>query len=209
MAKKATTIILVIVVLFLLASTVYVSIILTSDTGTTPRPSKASEVEEGAESLPQDETTEEELPQDPLAVTEDESGAKNESLIDNPLAQPPEDISPIETVESNRLDLSVSPEVTPGEDDEELLAYANPSPTGRVSQSKTPTAEPTKEFGREPTANTVDELPESGKGQLKTTTTPTQAKQQLSQTMPVAGNLTGPIAAFVVAGATILFAFVL
>ncbi len=205
MAKKATTIILVIVVLFLLASTVYVSIILTSDTGTTPRPSKASEIEEGTEPVPADETAGEETgtnetSADPLTIAEDQAALNSgeESLIAQEST----------TDEStNSEDLTATPEVTPG-DDEDLLAYANPSPTGGQSET-TPTAEPT--VGLESSTGSVDELPESGKGQPRTTVTPsptpTKAQQQLPQTMPVAGNLTGPIVAFLVAGTTIVLSF--
>ncbi len=208
MAKKATTIILVIVVLFLLASTVYVSIILTSDTGTTPRPSKASEIEEGVEAVPVDETVvegtdPEETTADPLSVAEDQASQEtgDQSLVAQESLSAPEDSA--EEIE----DVSITPEVTSGEDDE-LLAYANPSPTGGAAGTNiTPTAKVTA--GLESSVDIVDELPESGNGQPKTTKTPTPTKvqQQLPQTMPVAGNLTGPIAAFVVAGTTIVLSF--
>lgn len=196
MTKKATTIVLIIVVLFLIASTVYVSIILTTDSGTTPRPSRASEIE-GATPAAIDAT-------DPLAETD--TGIDPLAELEEPTSELPLD----------NEDVLVTPEIT--EDPADLLAYANPTPTGATAGPANGTPSPTTTSLRvSPTAVvTAADLPETGKGQTATksatatsTVIPTQQQQALPQSMPVAGSITGPIIAFVVAGATIVVSFFL
>lgn len=231
MAKKATTIILVIVVLFLLASTVYVSIILTSDpesTATTPTRTRASEIEDAtpeAETLTQDPLTIAEEGQDPLAAPE--------TTESDPLTQSQDQsMEPTRGEETMELEQETAPEETDsGEepttaDESELLAYANPSPTGGAASGSgltAPTTKPSTTKAVTPTTSMnieeTEELPETGQGQTRTasaspTVKPTtvivqQQQQQLPQALPVAGSFTGPVMAFVIAGATIVVSFFL
>lgn len=224
MAKKATTIILVVVVLFLLASTVYVSIILTSDTGTTPQQSRASEIEDAT---PEATTTD--LAGDPLAVPTTDPLLPPTDTAADPLAVPTtSDTDPLAQTEDdiandlNSEDAELTPtEAVDADGEEDLLAYANPTPPGAepsplagTSPSVTPKAKSS------PTPRITDSaLPDTGKGQPKATASasvvPSQmvAQQQqqpnLPQSLPVAGSYTGPVMAFLVAGATIVAAFFL
>lgn len=208
MAKKATTIILLIVVVLLLASTVYVSIILTSDSDspTTARQTRASEID------------------DTLTQTQDETSPPSTDPLDPaaPATQNP-------SAEPNTLT-----EITPdpsGATPSDLLAYANPTPTGTEASPREPASggteldpEPTPETSETPSPNEdtvtgatptpIDDLPETGMGQptktataaptLKVTTPP-----QLGTSLPVAGSLGTTVVTVVVAGVTILASFFL
>jgi hypothetical protein len=217
MTKKATTIVLFFVVIFLLASTVYVSIILTADpdASTAPRDTKASEigeeltVAEGDSELgsppiandteagepPADTTADTAVPTDPETDATDTAGTGTP-------ADP--------TDESTQADTS----------DDDLLAYANPSPTGAAGTTE-PTAEPTRDpaDGTTPSTSpalepTVADLPETGLGQGGVaSTSPTMAAVTAAPTqpvtLPVAGSVGMTALGVLVAGATIVVAFVL
>lgn len=209
MAKKATTIVLFFVVLFLLGSTIYVSIILTSEEGDSPtraRPTKASEI---------DTTTK----QTSDTVTPDVTGAK-----DQPLAGENTD-SDTSLVDQTATEFDENGE--PITTDEDLLAYANPTPTGTeasdtedtTSGSPSPVKQP-QSGALSPTASADSDsttLPETGKG---TTVSPTKAPTTVPVTsaptkpvtpvaLPVAGNFSFTVVAAVTAGATIVAALFL
>lgn len=211
MPKKATTILLVIVVLFLLASTVYISIILTADPesqATTPSNTRASEIEEKTVPVADDSIT-----TDPLTAAETSLELSTDGEPTDPLAS-----------QSSEAPAD-SEEITDPESD--LLAYANPSPTGAAPTGKSGLAAPTtaKASGTPTPADAVTEdLPGTGTGQTKVSPTkaisptPTpvlitqsvqQTQQQLPQSLPVAGSIGGPLLAFLVAGGTIVAAFFL
>jgi hypothetical protein len=210
MAKKATTIVLVLVVVFLLASTVYVSIILTSDTGTTPKQSKASEIDSSLQQASQ-------------------------SALPVELGSAPIDNLP--TTAQAQATAEATPNAEPTVDQ---VAYANPTPIGTDttsgSETITPTptgsgvapttaVEPTSGEFRVPAETTPTEepdtsnLPETGLGQP--TATPSSAMsptmmatgsaattQPLPTELPQAGTaMTVTLAAIAVAGLTIFFAF--
>lgn len=208
MAKKATTIVLVLVVVFLLASTVYVSIILTSDTGTTPTQSKASEIDTSLEQASQ-------------------------SALPAELGSAP--IDNISGTPESPASAEATPNAEPTVDQ---VAYANPTPTGTEGAVPTvdplvPTTavEPTSSEFRVP-ANTTPEptaepdtsnLPETGLGQptasptaslnlsptMMATSSAMATSQPLPTELPQAGTaMNVTIGAIVVAVVTILFAFV-
>lgn len=213
MAKKATTIVLFFVVLFLLGSTIYVSIILTSEDGNSPtraRQTKASEIDDTQQAVDDPLASDEAAPQEP----DFEENADGDTSLVEQTATETEDGAPVDPND---------PDAT----EEDLLAYANPSPTGAAG-STTDADEPetSPSPARVPQDGTISlttsleddaTLPETGKG---TTITPTKAPTTVPVTtaptqmvtpvsLPVAGNFGFTVVAAVTAGATIVAALFL
>lgn len=210
MAKKATTIILFIVVLLLLGSTVYVSIILTSeDSPTTARDTRASEIDSD---LSETDAT------DPFALDPTADPLLQDADMSDPLAEPSVDplndaLDPAaETLtEDSTVDESTVTDPTQMESEGDELAYLNPSPVDNGLDTDTTTVE--EDVFAEPTQ--TSSLPETGKGQSVPSTSPTfaptmaasatPAKVEPTQTvsLPTAGFGIG-IVTSVIAGVTIL-----
>ena len=224
MAKKATTIILFIVVLLLLGSTVYVSIILTSeDSAPTTLNTRASETEDDlavaddpfAESADAEDTVDTQTDTDPLREPQ------ADSLADplDPLAQPTEDplLQTNDQLDQTTVDPAMeqdpSTEVDPATDpssEGQDLAYLNPTPM--EDEQDVITVE--EDVFSEPQTTG---LPETGKGQAVPSTSPsptfaptmaasaTPMKVEPTQTvsLPTAGFGIG-IVTSLIAGVTIL-----
>lgn len=219
MAKKATTIALVIVVVFLLASTIYVSIILTSEeqSPTRPRSSQASEIE-GVEPIEEDLQQGDENPPIPT-VDQPPFGSNGNSLNDGgseaPLA---DEAGGASDGELHDMPGTRVPQESGGEDSG-LLAYANPTPTDAVLASAGTDIPGTGEgVSPSPSPNPsptsfVEELPQTGKGQqgVIATATPTSAPQptQPPRALPVAGGITTAVVSVIIAGTTIITALFL
>lgn len=214
MAKKATTIVLIFVVVFLLASTVYVSIILTSDTGTTPKQSKASEIDTSLQQA-SNSAIPAELGSAPVNNGVTQTASAEASPNADPTTAPYANPSPTGT-------------------DAQVTGTTEPTtaPLGTETTTQPTTAE-TSKTGIDPTkapAETLptDEpdtsnLPETGLGQptaspssamivsptmMATSSGVVATTQPMPAELPTAGTMTTTIAAIVVAGLTIFFAFI-
>jgi hypothetical protein len=196
MAKKATTIVLILVVVFLLASTVYVSIILTSDTGTTPKNAKASEIDTS-------------LKQVSNSAVPAELGS---APVNNGISGATDSAQPTTIAYANPSPTGAAGEAQPTTTD----SQGTPSPTGDTT-SPTP-----QEISAPDTGN----LPETGLGQptIAASASPSITKSLsptmmvsdsgsvtpipvAPETLPVAGAMTTTIMAVVAAGLTIFIAF--
>lgn len=203
MAKKATTIVLILVVVFLLASTVYVSIILTTDSGTTPKQSKASEIDSS-------------LQQASNSALPAELGS---APVNNGISGATDSAQPTTIAYANP-----SPTGTSGEAQPTITqSKGTPSPTGEV---RVPAGDTTSPTPQETAAPDTGNLPETGLGQptsaalaspsITKSLSPTMMASSSGsvtpipvapETLPVAGAITTTIMAVVAAGLTIFIAF--
>jgi hypothetical protein len=233
-AKKVTTIVLFFVVLLLLGSTIYVSIILTSETDAPlTTNTRASELGNGLN--PANETT----TPDPANPDETNPGADPaEDPFTDPFAEPATGLGDGATPDpaaaptgADGLPLPADTDVIPQNDN--TLAYANPTPDPGTGSDASESATTDATDDRQPaaglegtpdasmTVSPTSALPDTGLGQPTNTPTPTfvptQPPSPTTQTvqptetksMPVAGSIGGSILAVVVAGATIITALFL
>jgi hypothetical protein len=226
--KKVTTIVLFFVVLLLLGSTIYVSIILTSETGA-PLTTNTRASEAGSNLNPTNNASTSPSPAvdpfiDPFA--EPATGLRDGATPD-PVAVPAgADGLPVPgtTGSATAVDTDAIPQ------NDNTLAYVNPTPdpatrSGGSDSAPTGTRQPAAGLegtsGASMTVTPTSVLPDTGLGQPTNTPTPTfvptqppsPTTQKINPTetksMPVAGSIGGSILAVVVAGATIITALFL